>query len=334
MEYTEPTEVGGETDAIIVKADEVDEAGADISTISPTDTFNETDFNDRIESRRAQDAQSGGSPRTLANAVPSPPRPLARPNLRRGDSAPAPPQQPPPPAPSQQREETSNPTDSLSLLQLKRIVADFPKLEPTAYAYEYAETRSFPEELEEWFQYTEEERYMLLRSKQTFAEKWEQAQAERPESSDKTLEWTDVESEDRENFIQGAIQALDSPEISSRVKSLECISYVALGSWGLTAGLEKDHDDSDLTAIDIKWLEAQTTKPKLQLSWIISGTRMLCKLGAVQKLVSVLKKLWESEQSVSRLLSPFVPSIYGDMLILPFLELSKCRLSRTKTLRF
>ncbi|KAL9633784.1 MAG: hypothetical protein Q9164_004495, partial [Protoblastenia rupestris] len=144
-------------EAIIVKADEVDEAGADISTISPQNASDESDFNARIESRRAQDAQSVSSPKILANAVPSLPRPISRPILRREGSTPAPPQQPPPPAPPQPREEGGNGTDSLSLLQLRRLVSDLPKIEPTAYAYEHDETRTFPEELEEWFQYIEEE---------------------------------------------------------------------------------------------------------------------------------------------------------------------------------
>jgi len=306
MDYGEQDVASEDSDAIIVKADEVDEAGADISTISPTDTSNESDFNDRIESRRAQDAQPGGSPKILANAVPSPPRPIARPILRREGSAPAPPQQPPPPTPAQQREESTNSTDSLSLQQLRRLVNDLPKVEPTAYAYEYAETRSFPEELEEWFQYTEEDRYMLLQAKKTFADKWEQARPEHSTPSDKGLEWTDVEKEDRENFIQGALLALENPELSSRVKSLECISYVALGAWNDTAGVETEHRSTDLSAVDTKWLDAQSTKPVFHLKWITNGVEMLCEHGAAQKLVDVLKKLWESEQSVSRLLHPCV----------------------------
>ncbi|CAD6591782.1 MAG: Factor arrest protein 11 [Alectoria sarmentosa] len=294
MDYTEPEGSNDEGDAIIVKADEVDEAGADISTISPTDVP-ESEFTERIESRRAHDAQS--SPKILANAVPSPPRAINRPILRREGSALPPPQQAPP-APPQRQEEQKNPTDSLSLLELKRLVTDLPKLEPTAYAYDYSETRSFPEELEEWFSYTEEERYMLLRAKQTFDEKWEQAQAEQPVSSDKALQWQDVSEEDRESFMIGAIQALQNPEISSRVKSLECLSYVALGVWGDTAGIEKEDERNDLTAVDNKWLDSSNTKSKLQLKWIVNGTRMLCELDAVQKLLDVLIKLWESEQDV------------------------------------
>lgn len=300
MDYTEPDGSSEERDAIIVKADEVDESGADISTISPTDAP-ESEFTERIESRRAHDAQS--SPKILANAVPSPPRAVNRPILRREISAPPPPQQAPPPAPPQRQEEQKNPTDSLSLLELKRLVTDLPKLESTAYAYDYSESRSFPEELEEWFSYTEEERYMLLRAKQTFDEKWEQAQAEQPVSSDKALQWQDVSGDDRESFMVGATQALQNPEISSRVKSLECLSYIALGVWGDTAGVEKDDQEPDLTTADKNWLDSTNTKPKLQLKWIINGTRMLCELDAVQKLLDVLIKLWESEQSVSPLLS-------------------------------
>ena len=100
----------------------------------------------------------------------------------------------------------------------------------------------------------------------------------------------------------GAIQALHSSEISSRVKSLECLSYVALGVWGDTAGVEKEDGPSDYTVADKKWLNSSNTKPKLQLTWIENGTRTLCELGAAQKLLDILVKLWESEQSVSPLL--------------------------------
>lgn len=299
MEF--PVPVGGaeDSEAIIVKADEVDEAGADISTISPTDA-SESDFNARIETRRAQDAQPGGSPKVLANAVPSPPKIASRPLLRREGSTPAAPQQVPSPVPPQSQEEPSNATDSLSLQQLRKLVTDLPKVEPIAYAYDYSETRSFPEELEEWFLYTEEERYMLLRAKHTFEDKWEQAQAGRSSP----LEWTYVEAEDRESFIIGAIKALDSPEITSRVKSLECLSYVALGAWGDTAGIELESESIDRTEADKKWAESRNTKPIGQLSWIANGANLLCRNGAVGKLLRVLSKLSESEQSVS----PLFPS--------------------------
>ena len=293
-----------EGDAIIVKADEVDEAGADISTISPTHS-SESEFTDRIETRRALDAQSGGSPKVLANAVSSPPRPLSRPVLRREGSAPAPPQQPPPPAPPQNREEIGNATDSLSLPQLKRLVGDLPKTEPTAYAYAYSETRSFPEEIQEWFQYSEQERHVLLKAKYTFLQTWEQAHSERPESSDKALEWTDVEEEDRAWFTQCALKALDSTLSASRIKSLECLSYVALGVWGDTAGVDGDFPSGiAISKSDTTWIETQKVHSTVQMTWMIRGTQLLFENGTVRKLVKLLNHMWKSEQSVSLLPSP------------------------------
>ena len=301
MQDTEPLGAVEESEAIIVKADEVDEAGSDISTISPTDS-SESEFTDRIETRRAQDAQPGGSPKKLANEVT---KSLSRPILRREGSAPAPPKQPPPPAPPQKQEETGNSTDSLSLLQLKRLVTDLPKIEPTAYAYDYAETRSFPEELQEWFQYSEQERHVLLKAKHTFIQTWEQAHSERPESSDEALEWTDVEEEDRVWFMRCAIKALDSNPSASRMKSLECISYIALGAWDDTAGVEGNISDGiTISDEDLKWVESRKINSSVQLSWMVRGANILLGNGAVQKLVKLLHHMWNSEQSVSRLLLP------------------------------
>ena len=295
MDYAESPSMPDDTAAIIVKADEVDEAGADISTISPTDNT-PSEFEARIETRRAQDAQIGESPKVLANAVPSPPKSLSRPILRREGSAPPPPQQPPPPAPPQQRSDLPGNADSLSLQQLRRLVTDLPKLEPTAYAYDYADTRSFPEELDEWFQYTEEERYMLLRAKQAFDDKWEQAQATRIDPSDEALHWTDVEETARKRFIEGALQALESPEISTRIASLECISYIALGAWAHTAGLETGGEDDELGVIGN---DGPYAKSRLQLRWIRNGVDLLSEAGAAQKLLDTLRKLSDNEQSVS-----------------------------------
>lgn len=301
MDFLEPSR---EPEAIIVKADEVDEAGADISTISPTDTT-PSEFGARIETRRAQDAQAGGSPKILANAALSPPKSLARPALRRESSAPPPPQQPPPPAPSQ-RADVSNATDSLSLQQLRQLVTDLPKFEPAAYAYTYHDTRSFPEELEEWFQYTEEERYMLLRAKQTFEEKWEQAQATRIDSSDEALEWIDVDDAAREKFVEGALKALEDSEPVTRVASLECLSYIALGAWSHTAGLEVGSGEVGTEELGLSSSDEQYSGSWLQRKWIRKGVDLLTRFGALQKLSSLLCHLSEIEQSVSPRRSLFI----------------------------
>lgn len=293
-----------EGEPIIVKADEVDEAGADISTIPSTDT-SASEFNDRIETRRAHDAQPGGSPKVLANAAPSPPRlqPLSRPILRRESSTPAPPQQPPPSAPFPKQEGIGNNADPVSLSQLKQIVAGLPKPHPTAYAYEYAETLPFPEELQEWFQYSEHDTHSLLRSKHTFIQTWERAHSERPEPSDEALEWTDVEEEDRIWFIKSEIKGLESSVPASRLKSLECLCYIALGVWGDTAVTEYDQIVYDsLIGQAPQWFESQNSKSKLQQCWIIIGVRLLAENGVISRLLGLIRNFWDIEQSVSWLL--------------------------------
>ena len=304
MDFSQPAqEESSSTDAIIVKADEVDEAGADISAINPTNTSSEYDFNERIESRRAQDAQPVNSPKILANTISSSSRPVPRPILRREGSAPAPPQQPPPAPPRQNQSEEGSSTDSLSLLQLKRIVGDLPKLEPKAYAYEYEETRSFPEELQEWFQYTESDRYMLVRAREAFEEFWEHTSSAKlkgnPNAHDSNLWWTVAAEHDRKKFVEEATFKLQSEDLATRVNNLGRLTYILLGAWVDTAGVEQEINEQEPVHSTAQWLETQSTKPAFQLSWIIRGVNLLCTYDLLQKLIKALEKLWENEQSVS-----------------------------------
>lgn len=303
MNYSENRNQTERNDPVIVKADEVDEAGADISTIVPNDST-DAEFNKRIETRRAQDAE-GGSPKTLANAVPSPPKWWARPGLRRNGSAVPPPQEPPP-DPPQQREEPAKPTDSLSLIQLKRLVTDLPKFEPTAYAYEYQDTRAFPEELEEWFQYTEEDKYTLLRAKQTFEEKWRQSQVIGGDG----LGWTSVKQLDRERFVVGAINAVMSSEIIIRVRVLECLSYIVLGAWSETAGLRGEIPAINSSESITKELNGRYGRSRVQLDWICDGANLLCENGAVPLLFHQLKRVCELDECVSPSITPLIAELH------------------------
>ena len=286
------------TTAIIVKADEVDEAGADISTISLADS-SPADFDERIESRRAHDAQAKGETKILANAVPGFSR-RNRPFLRRIGSGARTPSLPPSSGPP--RDETDNSTDSLSLAQLKKLITDLPKLERTAYAYEYEDTRAFPEELEEWFQYTEEERHTLLRAKLTFEEQWGQAQRSSVEPSKRALDWRDAEVSAQQQFVVHKLRGLASPDISFRVKCLECISHVALGVWGETAGYEAHDREAKMDDDGIRPNDSEYRKSRIQIEWIQGGAELLRGAGAVQSLMDILVRYCTDGVSVPWLL--------------------------------
>ncbi|MCJ1401425.1 Factor arrest protein 11 [Xylographa trunciseda] len=281
---------------IIVRADEVDETGADISTISPTDGG---DFEARVEARRQQDIQSIGSPKILANAVSSPPKPPARPILRRdGSGAPPPPKQPPPPAPPSQ-EDTPLMADSLSLAELKNMVKDFPKSEAAAYAYEYEDTRTFPEELEEWFQYTVEDNDFLKRSKIAFTETitnfdWK-GRPTPPTGVMGRFRWLGLPTELREIFIDHQLQDLSTFSSLVVTKKLECISYIAVGVPAETTWIEDDPSPDE---------EANYAPPNDkyrrtvgQLCYIRKAADMLCRTGAIRTLWDVMRFICEDDKA-------------------------------------
>ena len=283
-----------------MRADEVDEAGADISEITSTD---DKELEARVEARREQDRQNAASPRALANAVEgaieAPPRravvglPPGRPILRREASAPPPPpRQPPPPAPPTQHDENQGPTDSLSLAQLRNIVTNLPKLEPTAYAYTYEDTRTFPEELEEWFQYTEEDRGLLIEAKQEFQDKIGLFKFDVPVLRE-GRKWTRLPAEAQEQFVQHQLQGLSEEPAGPTAQNLECLAYIAMGVWQETTYEPPAPDRSE--ASEFEPPNNKYLRTVGQLNCIKDSAELLCRLGAPQILYDVVTGICDSD---------------------------------------
>ena len=288
---------------IVVRADEVDEAGADISTISPN---GDDDFEVRVESRRQQDLQHVGGPKTLANAAPGAPKPPMRPILRREASAPPPPKQPPPPAPPQQQDETGNSPDSLTLAQLKDIVKDLPKLEPVAYAYTYEDTRTFPEELEEWFQYTEEDRDMLSRAEEAFEEELSNFDfGEDLPPSMSQHRWLELPLECRNMFMYKQFNTLGSLNAPLTTRKLEIIAYFAAGVYKETAWLKEGplpEDEHDYEPPNDKY-----RKTVGQLRYIVEAAETICWLERLPTLYEIMRTIYEDDESVSEVSHRHLP---------------------------
>lgn len=157
--------------------------------------------------------------------------PMGRPQLQRNQPQPPPPHQPPPPPSPQQ---VGNPTDSLSLVQLRRIVTEFPKVDPTSYAFTYADTAPFEEEVDEWFSYNEAEFRRLHRAKDTFERRWNKF-AGKP--------WLEADQEEREQFVKQESNGLLATDLRRRCKSLQTILHIILGVWNETAGKPEEHGE-------------------------------------------------------------------------------------------
>lgn len=221
------------------------------------------------------------------------PVPMSRPQLQRNQPQPPPPHQPPPPPSAQQ----VPPTDSLSLQQLRRIVSDFPKIDPTSYAFTYADTASFEEEVDEWFSYNEAEFRRLQRAKGTFERRWRKFAGK---------EWAEAELTERKRFMKQESDGLLATDLRRRCKSLQTILHVMLGVWHENAGRiadpvtkgkgkevgEQNGDTPDRTS---------KTKPKTkatmsQLEHMKSGILLVAESDGIRHLFQVMRdafnRLW------------------------------------------
>lgn len=162
---------------------------------------------------------------------PNPPQPL-RPLLVRNASQPPPPAVPPPPSqppPPPAGNAPPPPSDSLSLAQLRRIVAEFPKADPVAYDFTYEDMGPIEEEIDEWFVYQASQWLRLDAAQKAFEMQWDQ-------DFGVDQSWHKVGEEARTKFVAGALAGLSSDKSKDRLACLDRLVYIVLGRWVETAG--------------------------------------------------------------------------------------------------
>jgi hypothetical protein len=272
MDETSESIESGEIRRIFVKADEVD-TGTTI--LSPA--------------RQASvSALTPSNPSAPSSARPKAP---ARPFLRREGSAPPPPPSQPPPAPPAFQTDPETLQDSLSLPQLKQIVAQFPKSEQRAYAFRYADAQDFATEINEWFHYTEQDGMNILASRDVFEHRWKTFCNQQTGKLDEESSWLAVDKTWRMQFVTEFLQPLQSHDLRTSAEALSCLCYITCGAWGLTAGLE---DTQEKTAFD----EAERTEfdrnHAIQIEWMHRGVDLIVRCEALNPLIRCLKRLVDS----------------------------------------
>lgn len=271
---------------LIIKADELDSTGTDVSTPIPDIS---TPITPALQAPPFPSVQSPSNQNLTTSPKPVQVRPILR---REGSTRPLPPQAPPPALDQLQQqgeESTQLPTDSLSLQQLRRLVTEFPKLEPQAYAYQHTDTRSFAEEIEEWFPYSEDERYLLLRGKETFEARWQQR------GTTGGCKWIDADDYTRTQFVQDI--AIDTAK-DNKVEAVECLAYLALGCWGETAGLEDETEAIQWSGIS----PGQFTRSTAQIRWMGKDCEFLAACKTFESTFRVFCETCDSQELVGPLL--------------------------------
>lgn len=273
-------------DQHIVKADEVDQTGTDISPV-PDDQLMEEVAEGLRQEQVSQNAPSGTT--EIPAQTGKPPR---RPELRRETSAPPPPMQPPPPAPGQQNMDRAS--GSLNLAQLRRIVQEMPRVEQPAYAFEYADSQPFVEEIEEWFQYNEFDRVMLVGMKSSFEHQWHVFHENQSSNSRPPPSWTETSNDVRKSFMEQTLQGLGDGELYARIEALEALCYILTGTWGVTAGRAVPEYPEDLPPRTVE----QTPKFKsLQIRWIESSVSLLQECSGIGILLEYICRVFEKHRT-------------------------------------
>lgn len=238
-------------------------------------------------------ADTGVADIGLPQSSPQTTVPMSRPQLQRSQPQPPPPHQPPPPPSAQQ----IPPTDSLSLQQLRRIVSDFPKIDPTSYAFTYADTATFEEEVDEWFSYNDAEFRRLQRAKGTFERRWKKFAGK---------EWTEAEQAERKKFMKQESNGLLAKDLRRRCKSLQTILHVMLGVWHENAGKIEDQvakgkqkdvsEPGNDTFEEPLETEPKTKATKSQLEHMKSGILLVAEADGIRHLFQVMQdafnRLW------------------------------------------
>jgi hypothetical protein len=201
-----------------------------------------------------------------------PPPPPSRPPLSRNQSPPEPP--PPAPMPPSSSANAQPPTDSLSLMQLRRIVADFNRGDPVAYDFVYADTGPHAEEIDEWFVYQFWQWVRLNAAQRAFEWQWQhEYQAQKS--------WDEADDELKTKFVNEALEGIFSKESTQRSGAIGKLLYLVLGRWGDTA-------EAPPSSANLK-----SSASASQLGAIRAGVEFLTSMGALPTIWQALRNSFE-----------------------------------------
>lgn len=169
----------------------------------------------------------------------------------------------------------AEPTNSLSLQQLRRIVAEVHRAEPLAYDFEYSDMGPHAEEIDEWFAYQFWQWIRLNAAQRAFEWHWDHEN----EATQKT--WDDADNDTRTHFVRAAIAGVQSNDAALRSASIGKLVYLVLGRWGDTAMSNATDGDS------------RTVASKSQLQAIKAGVECLASLEGLPVIWEALRNSFE-----------------------------------------
>lgn len=219
-----------------------------------------------------------------------------RPGLQRNQpSVPPPPlvPQPPPPNPTAynaapgsgannpQNAGPQPPQDSLSLAQLRRIVAEFPRTEPIAYDYVYADMAPVEEEIDEWFVYNFWQWVRLNTAQRNFYAEW----ASVFDDGGDGPAWDRTSEEQKRMFVKAVLRDVRSPDAARRSGTIGALTYLVLGRW-------MESVDAPVLP-SLKDTKVKSAATPSQLAAMKAGVELLAECGGIPVVWEAFRKGFE-----------------------------------------
>lgn len=187
--------------------------------------------------------------------------------------------------PQQQQGQGQAPQDSLSLAQLRRIVAEFPRTEPIAYDYVYTDMGPVEEEVDEWFMYNFWQWVRLNAADRAFHGAWGRLVQQQHGEAD---QWEGMDAAAREAFVKTLLGALSSQDKAVKVEAVGALVYLVLGRW--TESLRGASVTVPSGRAAGKMRSAAT---KVQLLAMREGVKVLAQCGGLPAVWAALKDSFE-----------------------------------------
>ncbi|AEO56226.1 hypothetical protein MYCTH_2300913 [Thermothelomyces thermophilus ATCC 42464] len=206
------------------------------------------------------------------------------------------------------------PQDSLSLAQLRRIVAEFPRAEPIAYDYVYADMAPLEEEVDEWFMYNFWQWVRLNAANRAFYSAWARlfpppppppppaatsagAAADSGKGSGGTPpapKWDRADEEGEEEaaerkrvFVRALLEGFRSSDRIARAEAIGAVVYLVLGRWTETV---KAAGVLGAAVLEGKARSAATPQ---QLEAMKEGVRLVAECGGLELVWEALRAVFE-----------------------------------------
>ncbi|KAK3299309.1 uncharacterized protein B0H64DRAFT_422801 [Chaetomium fimeti] len=220
-----------------------------------------------------------------------------------------------------QQQPPTQPQDSLSLAQLRRVVAEFPRAaEPIAYDYVYADTSPLREEIDEWFMYNFWQWVRLNAANRAFYTAWVRLFAppssaaaaaaaaasseagggppwDGPAEGEEGGEGGDGDgdgdggaaaaAERRRAFVTALLEGVKGGDRIARAEAVGAVVYLVLGRWTETvkgAGVLSDE------VLEGKARSAATDE---QLEAMKEGVKLVAECGGLEIVWEVLRGVFE-----------------------------------------